>query len=592
MTIAYGLTDYGFAIKPMSACLTEIQGLLQAAFGNGIDLSGNGPYGQLAGLVAERESLLWELALALYGASFPPTASGNALALAVTTLGQTKASATPSTVTALLKGTAGTVIPSGSQAAVTGTGATFATGADATITNSGYVAFSSAPVSGVTLTVTVNGTVISQAFDTSASKTMADFAAQIAALPNISSATTDASNPYQVDVVASGSAGLTLTNPGAGGGITATAAVYSPAQIQVTMTATTTGPVYAPAGTLTTIQTPVSGWSGVSNPTDAVVGQAAPTDAEVRAMSPVVVDGGTERGIENAILAVPGVSFVAAAQNTTDFTTNTSSYLGLNPNATPSNGYLLLSAPPASGQTIAVTVNGTVVSQTFTTDAQTTMAALASQIGAIADIQSAVVNTATGSGTALPSPNTLIDITPTQGTALSLTNASFSGGTATVGSGLPAHSVEAFIIGGTDAEVAQALWDAKPAGAQTYGPFSAQVQDSEGNEQIVYWSRGSTTPIYLAVHVGALLWDSLSSADQQTLTTNLQSALTSYVATLSNGATIYNWRLLAACAGVADLTALRIDQGTSPPGDPQTADIAVPANQLPTLAAQNITVGA
>ncbi len=593
MTIAYGLTNYGFALKPMSTCLSEIQGLLQDAFGNGIDLSGNGLFGQLAGVIAERESLLWELGLAVYGAGFPPTASGNALALAVTTLGQTKGAATYSTVTTVLQGTAGTTVPLGSQASVPTTGATFATSSNITIANSGYLALSSAPVAGVTLSITINTVVVSQAFDTSAAKTMSDFATLIAAQPNVASATIDAANSNKIDIAMSGSAGLTLTSPTAGNGITMSALVYSPAQTTATMTATTSGPVYAPANTLTSIQTPISGWTGVNNPADAVVGQSAPTDAQVRALSPVVVDGGTEQGIENALDAVAGVSFVSASQNTTDFTTNTSAYLGLNPNASPSNGYLLLSSPPASGQTIEVTVNGSVVSQSFVTDSGTTMADLAAAIAAVANIQSAVINTSTGTGsTALPSANVLIDITPKQGTSLTLTNASFSGGTAAVGTGLPPHSIEAFVIGGADTDVAQAVWNAKPAGAQTYGPFSAQVQDSEGNAQLVYWSRGSTAPLYLAVHVGTLTWNALSSTDRQTLTTNLQNALVAYITTLTNGSTIYNWRLLAACAGVASLTDLSIDQGTTPPGHPQTGDIAVPANQLPTLAPQNITVGA
>lgn len=60
--------------------------------------------------------------------------------------------------------------------------------------NKTTIAFSAAPSSGDTLTATVNGTGVSQAWDTDAATTMAAFAAKIAALDNIASATVQNSN--------------------------------------------------------------------------------------------------------------------------------------------------------------------------------------------------------------------------------------------------------------------------------------------------------------------------------------------------------------------------------------------------------------
>lgn len=52
--------------------------------------------------------------------------------------------------------------------------------------------------------------------------------------------------------------------------------------ITVTATAQEDGQIAAPAGTLTVIVTPITGWTGVNNPDDAVLGRATETDPELR----------------------------------------------------------------------------------------------------------------------------------------------------------------------------------------------------------------------------------------------------------------------------------------------------------------------
>ena len=67
------------------------------------------------------EAHLWELGLAIYLAYYPDTAQGAQLANAGQLTGQTPISASFSTVTQTLIGTAGTVIPLGSQIGIPGT---------------------------------------------------------------------------------------------------------------------------------------------------------------------------------------------------------------------------------------------------------------------------------------------------------------------------------------------------------------------------------------------------------------------------------------------------------------------------------------
>jgi uncharacterized phage protein gp47/JayE len=107
----------------------------------------------------------------------------------------------------------------------------------------------------------------------------------------------------------------TLEDVTNGSGITATFAVD--------MRAITSGPVRAPAGLLTVINTPVAGWVSVTNAFDATEGQADETDPELRLRreEELNVSGST---VVLAIVAdvneVDGVLDTASAENLTNAT--------------------------------------------------------------------------------------------------------------------------------------------------------------------------------------------------------------------------------------------------------------------------------
>lgn len=67
----------------------------------------------------------------------------------------------------------------------------------------------------------------------------------------------------------------------------------------------------------------------------------------------------------------------------------------------------------------------------------------------------------------------------------------------TDGFGRPAKSFEAVVEGGTDADIAQVIWDDKPAGIATYGTETVVVTDSQGFDHDVKFSRPTTVDIWV-----------------------------------------------------------------------------------------------
>lgn len=84
---------------------------------------------------------------------------------------------------------------------------------------------------------------------------------------------------------------------------------------------TVTGPIIAIAGTITTIDTPVTGWDTVTNPLDATLGSNEETDVELRARRESSVARDAQAIIDAifaAISAVPDVTQVVVLENDTN----------------------------------------------------------------------------------------------------------------------------------------------------------------------------------------------------------------------------------------------------------------------------------
>ena len=93
--------------------------------------------------------------------------------------------------------------------------------------------------------------------------------------------------------------------------------------ISVTATAQQSGAIYAPANSITTIVTPVAGWTGVNNPDPTDVGQPAESDASLRqrqAQSQELPNVTIAQGLQAAIASLPNVTYVKVFENSTNST--------------------------------------------------------------------------------------------------------------------------------------------------------------------------------------------------------------------------------------------------------------------------------
>ncbi len=128
----YGLLSTGFSPKTYAVIKAELESSFQSVFGASIDLGAQGPFGQLIGIIAEREAEVWDAAQEVYASFDPDEATGDALNALAALTGTLREAATNSTVTATITGTAGTTVPAGTEFSVAVTGVKFETLADAT----------------------------------------------------------------------------------------------------------------------------------------------------------------------------------------------------------------------------------------------------------------------------------------------------------------------------------------------------------------------------------------------------------------------------------------------------------------------------
>lgn len=124
----YGLTPTGFVVKQQNEIITELNAAFQAALGANINLLPEAVLGQLIGIVSERETLVWQLAEAVYDSQYPDGAEGTSVdnILALNNMRRLPATPTVTDPNALtqangivlyglvLYGTPGTVVPAGS----------------------------------------------------------------------------------------------------------------------------------------------------------------------------------------------------------------------------------------------------------------------------------------------------------------------------------------------------------------------------------------------------------------------------------------------------------------------------------------------
>lgn len=77
--------------------------------------------------------------------------------------------------------------------------------------------------------------------------------------------------------------------------------------------------------------------------------------------------------------------------------------------------------------------------------------------------------------------------------------------------GLPAKSFSAVVLGGSSQQIAEVIWETKPAGIESFGNTTIEVIDSQGLPHDISFSRPETINIYIDVEISAIEDESVAS---------------------------------------------------------------------------------
>lgn len=289
----YGLTATGFRAKSLDELNEEVKGRLRARLGNDLPLLPQSNMGIISGEEADMLSEAWAVLEALWLAFNESSASGAALDNLASITGTERMQASPSAAIVTATGDTGTVLPTQRVVSVPATGIRFQTTAGVTLAASSawQVSFPYSVGNRVTTNVT-------------------------------------AQRVYQC--TQAGASAASGTGPsGTGTGIADGTVLWrylgeGAAVGDAPALCTVTGPSPAVSGSLTQIETPVSGWRSATNVLDAALGNDLETDAdlrvrrraELRGLGNSSVDAIRERLLDDSL--VPGVLAVNVFQNDTD----------------------------------------------------------------------------------------------------------------------------------------------------------------------------------------------------------------------------------------------------------------------------------
>lgn len=291
----YGLTATGFRAKSLDVLNEEMKSRLRARLGNDLPLLPQSNLGVIAGEEADMLSEAWAVLGALWLAFDPNSASGVALENLAAITGTERKQASPSAAIITATGDVGTVLPTQRVVSVPATGIRFQTTQAVTLTQAPAWQTSHAYAVGNRVTTNVGAARVYQCTQAGASS---------ASAPGPSGTGT---------AIADGTCLWRYLGEGAGVG-------DAPALC------TATGPSPAVAGSLTQIETPVSGWRSATNVLDAELGRNLETDAELRirrrqelrGLGNASTDAVRERLLDSTI--VPGVTAANVFENDTDET--------------------------------------------------------------------------------------------------------------------------------------------------------------------------------------------------------------------------------------------------------------------------------
>lgn len=149
----------------------------------------------------------------------------------------------------------------------------------------------------------------------------------------------------------------------------------------------------------------------------------------------------------------------------------------------------------------------------------------------------------------------------------------------TNGDGVPGKAIECVVFDGAgedaeDADIAQAIWDSKPSGSETYGSLSAYATDATGETRVVNFSRCTIETVWIEIDLDTTS-DYPAAGD-----TLVKEAIVARGNLLNLNDDVIALVLKSAALtvqGVRDVTALRLGFTASPVG---TANLTITGRQI------------
>lgn len=285
--MAFGLSPEGFTIKRLADLKADDDALADELFlplvspGDIVDKSASSTIGRLIGLHIDPLSDLWEIAQQVYLAFDPNSAMGVALDNIVAYGGLIRGEQTFSTAQALFTGDVGTLIDAGLTVRGTTTGEDFTVRSSVAINAAGAsgIGVQAITVADSTLyTITYIGATTTNtiSYTSGIGSTQTSIQVGIKAVVDASHPTLTATITNNILYIDRVSVFDTVNfTSSANIGIVKARKVGS-------LTAVNAGPIEGEANTITSIQTPKTGWDAVTNPTAVVPGEDVETDEELR----------------------------------------------------------------------------------------------------------------------------------------------------------------------------------------------------------------------------------------------------------------------------------------------------------------------
>jgi uncharacterized phage protein gp47/JayE len=150
--------------------------------------------------------------------------------------------------------------------------------------------------------------------------------------------------------------------------------------------------------------------------------------------------------------------------------------------------------------------------------------------------------------------------------------------------GLPPHSFESIVLGGTNVDIAESIWENKPAGIETYGSVSQGITDSQGISHTIKFSRPTTVTIYMTYTLDTTP-DYPADGDTQV---KAAAVAAGDLLQVGDDVVALQFKSLALdITGVFDVTDFRLGTSPSPTG---TSNISIDPRQIADIDSANITV--